>query len=139
MRRQGDVKASRDDAQVCRRPHVVYACATRSQPRYVHQVEFVRRRVVAGVHNEYVYTFSRPSGIELRWIRGNSIGRRKRKCGFSHGAVLIEGDELRVRDDLDLFWTKRSELHGLLVQRRFFSVRFIKIYAHRCQVRWDFS
>jgi hypothetical protein len=138
MGRQGDVKTSCKDAQVCRRPHMVYACATRSQPRYVREVEFERRRVVVGVHNEYVYTFGRPAGIELWWIRGNGMGRCKRKCGFPDGIVLMEGDELRVRDDLDLIWAKRCELHMLFFSD-VFTVRCIKIYAHRCHVKWDFS
>ena len=86
---------------------MVYACATRSQSRDVHEVEFERHRVVVGVHNEYVYPFGRPAGIELWWIRGNVVGRRKRKCGFPHGIVLMEGNELRVRDDLDFLWAKR--------------------------------
>lgn len=116
----------------------MYARITRIQPGYVHDVEFERRRVVVGVHNEYVYTFGRPAGIELWWIRGNGIGRCKRQCGFAHGDVLMEGDELRVRDDLDLLWAKRCELHMSLFSD-VFTVQFIKIYAHRCQVRWDFS
>lgn len=80
---------------------MVYDRATRIQPRYVHEVEFERRWVVVGVHNEYVNTFSRPAGIELWRRRGNGIGRCKRQCGFALSNVLMEGDELRVRDDLD--------------------------------------
>ena len=93
---------------------MVYACAIRRQPRYVSEVEFERRRVVVGVHDKYVYTLGRASGIELWWVRENGIGRCERKCGFPHDIVLIEGDELRVRDDLDFLWAKRCELHVLL-------------------------
>lgn len=117
---------------------MVYHRATRFQPGYVHEVEFERRRVVISIHNEYMYTLGRPSGIELWWVRGNGIGGCERKCRFAISNVLMEGEKLCVRDDFDFLRAKRCELH-VLVFSDGFTMRFIKIYAHRCQVRWDFS
>ena len=114
--------------------------ATRFQPRYVHEVESERRRNVVGIHNEYMCTLGRPSGIELWWLRGGGIGGYKRKRGFANDNVLMEGDELCVRDDLDFLRAERCELHVLLFRvNSVLTVQLIKIYAHRFQVRWDFS
>ena len=104
---------------------MVYHRATRFQPRYVHEVEFERRGVVIGIHNEYMYTLGRPSGVELWWVRGNGIGRCKRKCGFAISYVLMEGEKLCVRDDLDFFRAKRCELYVLLFSD-VFTMRFIR-------------
>ena len=117
---------------------MVYHRATRFQPRYVHEVEFERRGVVIGIHNEYVYTLGRRSGIELWWVRRNGIGGCKRKCGFATSNVLMKGEKLCIRDDLDFLRAKRCELH-MLVFSDIFTIPFIKIYAHRRQVRWGFS
>ena len=119
---------------------MMYHSATRFQPGYVHEVESERRRVVVGVHNEYMCTLGRPSGIELWWFRGGGIGGCKRKCGFANDSVLMEGDELCVGDDLDFLRAERCELHVLLFRVNGVRiVQLIKIYAHRFQVRWDFS
>jgi hypothetical protein len=88
----------------------VYTNVPRVQSRYISEVDIKRRGSVVGVHDKHVSAPDGLAGVELWRFRSGGCRRYIRHGGFAEGAVLVEREKLRVRDDLDLFGCEFREL-----------------------------
>jgi hypothetical protein len=80
------------------------------QSRYISKFDIKRRGGVVGVHDEHVSASDGLARVELWWFRSGGCGRYIWHSGFAEGVVLVERQELRIRDDLDLVGAEFREL-----------------------------
>lgn len=80
------------------------------QPGYAHKVECHVRGGFVEVEDKYVRSFRRFACVKLGKDGSISPHRSEGERRFSNSGVLVEGEELRILDDLELCRVEQSQL-----------------------------
>ncbi len=120
VRIHGRRVAPSERAQILPGPHVMQLVGSRTEAGDFREIKRLGRRV-AGVDDEDVRSLGRPPRVELgrRGGRRRRGGRERSRRG-SDSDVLVEREQLRVRDNGEL---RRVQLAKLWVECRVRSVR----------------
>lgn len=127
-----------EGAQVLCRPHVMHRVGPRTEAGDVCEVERLRRRV-ACVDDENVRALDRCPRVELgrRGSRRRRSGR-ERSCRCSDGGVLVESEQLSVRDDVELRRVQPAKLLEECEARQCTAaVLSGMLGVHPCLAEWD--